>query len=49
MLDFPRMCIRLRDYAYNEMRYKASPRTNPECARRLMEFAQELVDLRWET
>ncbi|QYZ67459.1 MAG: hypothetical protein HPY30_16610 [Gammaproteobacteria bacterium (ex Lamellibrachia satsuma)] len=49
MLNSPRPCIRLRDYAYSEMRYKVPPRTDPECAKRLMELAQELVDLRWET
>lgn len=49
MLDSPRPRIRLKDYAYNWMRYKVLPRTDPECARRLMELAQELVNLRWET
>lgn len=49
MLDSPRPRIRLKDYAYNEMRDKVPPRTNPECAKRLMELAQELVNLRWET
>ncbi|RDH91361.1 MAG: hypothetical protein DIZ77_05580 [endosymbiont of Seepiophila jonesi] len=49
MLNSPRRRIRLKDYAYNWMRDKVLPRTNPECARRLMELVQELVNLRWET
>jgi pyruvate-ferredoxin/flavodoxin oxidoreductase len=49
ILDSPRPRIALREYAYNEMRYKILTRTNPEEAERLMRMAQELVDLRWET
>ncbi|HHH39161.1 MAG TPA: 4Fe-4S dicluster domain-containing protein, partial [Sedimenticola sp.] len=49
VLDSPRPRIPLREYAYNEMRYKILTRTNPEEAERLMQMAQELVDLRWET
>jgi pyruvate-ferredoxin/flavodoxin oxidoreductase len=49
VLDSPRPSIPLKDYAYNEMRYKILTRTNPEEAERLMESAQELVKLRWET
>ncbi|HFD78851.1 MAG TPA: pyruvate:ferredoxin (flavodoxin) oxidoreductase [Gammaproteobacteria bacterium] len=49
VLDSPRPRIALRDYAYNEMRYRMLLRTNPEEAERLMERAQEQVNLRWET
>jgi pyruvate-ferredoxin/flavodoxin oxidoreductase len=38
VLDSPRPSIKLKDYAYNEMRYKILTRT-----------AQELVELRWQT
>jgi len=49
VLDSPRPSIPLRDYAYNEMRYKILQRTHPEDAERLMQSAQELVELRWQT
>ena len=49
VLDSPRPVIGLRDYAYNELRYKILTRTNPEEAETLMQLAQELVDLRWKT
>jgi pyruvate-ferredoxin/flavodoxin oxidoreductase len=49
VLDSPQPVIGLRDYAYNELRYKILTRTNPEEAERLMQLAQELVDLRWKT
>ncbi|MCB0601228.1 MAG: pyruvate:ferredoxin (flavodoxin) oxidoreductase [Saprospiraceae bacterium] len=49
VLDSPEPVINLKDYAYNELRYKILTRTNPEEAERLMQLAQELVDLRWET
>jgi len=49
VLDSPRPRIRLKDYAYNEMRYKLLTRTNPEEAEHLMAVAQELVELRWQT
>ncbi len=49
VLDSPRSRIRLKDYAYNEMRYKVLTRTNPEEAEHLMAVAQELVELRWQT
>ncbi|MBK5245463.1 MAG: hypothetical protein JJE18_10750 [Eubacteriaceae bacterium] len=35
--------------AYNELRYKILTRSNPEEAERLIEAAQELVNLRWKT
>ena len=49
VLDSPRPIMALRDYAYNELRYKILTRTNPEEAEKLMQLAQELVDLRWRT
>ena len=49
VLDSPRPKIKLKDYAYNEMRYKVLTRTNPPEAERLMNLAQELVNLRWKT
>lgn len=49
VLDSPRPRIKLRDYAYNEMRYKSLTRINPPEAERLMLLAQEMVDLRWRT
>lgn len=49
VLDSPRPTISLKDYAYNELRYKILTRTNPEEAERLMTLAQEIADLRWRT
>ena len=49
VLDSPRPTISLRDYAYNELRYKSLATSNPEEAERLMLLAQEIVDLRWKT
>ncbi|MES9868090.1 MAG: pyruvate:ferredoxin (flavodoxin) oxidoreductase [Sedimenticola sp.] len=49
VLDSPRPRISLREYAYNEARYRVLQRTNPDEADHLMNVAQELVNLRWET
>jgi pyruvate-ferredoxin/flavodoxin oxidoreductase len=49
VLDSPRPTIPLREYAYNEMRYKILTRTHPEEAEKLMEMAQETVNRRWHT
>jgi pyruvate-ferredoxin/flavodoxin oxidoreductase len=49
LLDAPRPTIRLKEYAYNEMRYKMLLKTNPDKAEKLMDLAQEQVNLRWET
>jgi len=48
VLDSPRPTISLKDYAYNELRYKVLTITNPTEAERLMKHAQELVNLKWK-
>ena len=47
VLDSPRPTIALRDYAYNENRYRVLRKENPEDAERLMQMAQETVNRRW--
>jgi pyruvate-ferredoxin/flavodoxin oxidoreductase len=49
VLDSPRPNIALKDYAYNELRYKVLTITNPVAAESLMKRAQDLVNLRWKT
>ncbi len=49
VLDSPRPTISLKQYAYNELRYKVLTQSNPEEAERLIKLAQEIVDLRWRT
>ncbi len=49
VLDSTRPTISLKDYAYNELRYRIIQRSNPEEAEKLMTLAQEMVDLRWRT
>ena len=49
VLDSPRPTISLKDYAYNELRYKVLTMTNPEAAEKLMKHAQDLVNLKWKT
>ena len=49
VLDSPKPVIRLKDYAYNELRYKVLTQTVPKEAEKLMRLAQEIVDLRWKT
>ena len=49
VLDSLRPTIPLREYAYNENRYRVLTKTNPEEAERLMQLAQEAVDRRWQT
>lgn len=48
VLDSPRPTIPFKEYAYNELRYSVLKRTNPEEAKRLMDLAQSIVDLRWK-
>ena len=49
VLDSIRPSMPLKDYAYNELRYKVLTVTNPEAAEKLMQQAQELVNLKWKT
>jgi pyruvate-ferredoxin/flavodoxin oxidoreductase len=49
VLDSPRPTIKFKDYAYNELRYSLLKHTNPGEAKRLLNAAQELVNLRWKT
>ena len=48
ILDSQRPKIPLRDYAYNELRYKMLVRTNPAEAERLMQLAQQVVYQKWD-
>ena len=48
VLDSARPTIPLKEYAYNELRYKVLTVTNPESAEQLMAHAQELVNLKWK-
>jgi pyruvate-ferredoxin/flavodoxin oxidoreductase len=47
VLDSSRPRIPLKEYAYNELRYKMLTRTNPVEAERLMTMAQEVVHQKW--
>ena len=49
VLDSPRPTIPLKDYAYQELRYKVLTITNPEAAEELMHHAQDLVNLKWKS
>jgi pyruvate-ferredoxin/flavodoxin oxidoreductase len=49
VLDSPRPTMALKDYAYNELRYKVLTMTNPKVAEDLMIHAQDLVNLKWKT
>jgi pyruvate-ferredoxin/flavodoxin oxidoreductase len=49
VLDSPRPTMPLKDYAYNELRYKVLTMTNPKVAEELMIHAQDLVNLKWKT
>ncbi len=49
ILDSTSPTIKLEEFAYNEQRYKLLQKNNPEEAARLMELAQESLDLRWHT
>ncbi|WP_416439260.1 pyruvate:ferredoxin (flavodoxin) oxidoreductase [Phnomibacter sp. MR] len=48
VLDSQRPSMAMKDYAYNELRYKVLVNSNPEQAERLMNLAQEFVNLRWK-
>jgi pyruvate-ferredoxin/flavodoxin oxidoreductase len=47
-IDSKPPAIPLKDYAYNEVRYKTLTQSKPEEAERLIELAQEDVDKRWK-
>lgn len=49
VLDSPGPTIPLKEYAYNELRYRLLKMTDPEEADKLMDMAQEIVNLRWKT
>ncbi|MFQ5518656.1 MAG: pyruvate:ferredoxin (flavodoxin) oxidoreductase, partial [Mariprofundus sp.] len=49
VLDSPTPSMKVKDYAYTEMRYKILQKNDPEESERLMKLAQESVDLRWAT
>ena len=49
MLDSIRPSIPLREYAYNENRYRILLKSDPEEAARLMKMAQEAVNRKWST
>ena len=48
-LDSRKPKIKLKDYAYNEMRYLMLLKSNPKQAKKLMEQAQKQVDEQWRT
>ncbi len=48
VLDSPRPRKQLKDYAYNELRYKMLQRTQPEKADKMMQLAQQVVNQKWE-
>ncbi|HUN46115.1 MAG TPA: thiamine pyrophosphate-dependent enzyme, partial [Stellaceae bacterium] len=48
-LDSPRPTIRFRDYAYNEVRYKALALIRPQEAEELLQMAQSVVDEKYRT
>ena len=48
ILDSTRPSIALKEYAYNELRYRVLTITNPTVAEDLMKHAQELVNLKWK-
>ncbi|GAB4302647.1 MAG: pyruvate:ferredoxin (flavodoxin) oxidoreductase [Thiohalomonadaceae bacterium] len=49
ILDSTRPTLKLEEFAYNEQRYKLLQKNNPDAAKRLMQLAQESLDLRWQT
>jgi pyruvate-ferredoxin/flavodoxin oxidoreductase len=48
-LDSPRPTIAFRDYAYNEIRYRALAQTRPQEAAELLATAQSMVDEKYRT
>ncbi len=48
-IDSPRPTRKIEEFAYNEQRYKLLQKNHPQEAGRLMQLAQESLDLRWHT
>lgn len=48
ILDSTRPSIPLKEFAYNELRYKVLTQSNPVEAEALMTLAQEMLNLRWK-
>jgi len=48
LLDSPRPRLKLTDYAYRELRYRALADADPAEAERLLALAQQAVDQRWQ-
>jgi len=48
VLDSPRPTVKLKDYAFNELRYKMLSRAHPAESEHLMGLAQQVVDQKWE-
>jgi pyruvate-ferredoxin/flavodoxin oxidoreductase len=48
-LDSPRPTIPFRDYAYNEIRYRALAQTRPEEAAELLRMAHDMVHEKYWT
>jgi pyruvate-ferredoxin/flavodoxin oxidoreductase len=48
VLDSPRPRMKLKDYAFNELRYKMLARAHPEESEHLMALAQQAVQQKWD-
>jgi pyruvate-ferredoxin/flavodoxin oxidoreductase len=48
VLDSPRPHVKLKDYAFNELRYKMLARQHPAESEHLMTLAQQVVNQKWE-
>ncbi len=48
VLDSQRPTVKLKDYAFNELRYKMLSRSHPTESEHLMRLAQQVVDQKWE-
>ncbi|MDR2931121.1 MAG: pyruvate:ferredoxin (flavodoxin) oxidoreductase [Propionibacteriaceae bacterium] len=48
MLDSPKPRLKVKDYIYNELRYKMLVQADPDEAERMAELYQMTVDQRWE-
>ncbi|WP_054773118.1 pyruvate:ferredoxin (flavodoxin) oxidoreductase, partial [Methylogaea oryzae] len=48
VLDSPRPHMKLKDYAFNELRYKMLARAHPEESEHLMAMAQQVVLQKWD-